>query len=68
MPSGPDLAVKVANPVDYAGYVQGLKKGPKGTVQTNVFKKRNWQSVADVGEEEWKKKQPELQRAMAGKV
>ena len=65
MSVGNDLVVIIANPIEYAPFVQGLKtKAPK---QRDLFANYGWESVQTAGEEEWKKHKPAIERALQGK-
>ena len=45
--------IEVANPTDYAGFVQGPPRGRKGYRQTAVMAARGWQTITVVNQRHW---------------
>lgn len=52
---GADLVIIVANKMEYASIVQGPTEGP-GPGQIEVFERRGWKNVTEVGQSQWDNK------------
>lgn len=59
-----NLEGEIANPVEYAGYVEGFADGEKGERQTKVMRDKGWPQLDTEFDREWPKTVKAMQQDM----